>query len=846
MADDKNKGSSTDTLELDEAAPETLQLDEELPGAEAKEEKPQHDVDVLPGATPRLRATAKTFTPPKQIEKEAPPENFGFQEDYGIPLLSGARLAGRALKGLGNVYDFGKGLAGDVYDAATSDDKLGAGKELLNKYFVKPQMEQADQAKPFEEAARNAPLGSREGILNAMEGTGHRIASMTPLVGPWVAQHAEHGGQTGDIPGELAETGGEMAGGELLHKVGTHPIETARTLGKVGDYVARGTPLTEEGKLAAAKKQALTVKKPTMTETEYESKVDAALPELQRIAQDNKGQIKNPQQAVQAISNRISQIEQPIRDHLNTVPDAQQMVTAQDITQRVSQAMDDALSNNAGHYTPEEIQKAKDGVLKFIGDQDKPLRELEGNRRRLNADADSYFNSSPADKRKINASDAEAVAQRAAANAVRDYEYGDAQNPGALERIGLQATDAQGRPINFRDVRKTTGNLIDVRDHFEDAITRAQSAGEWKPFDAVKKGPSLAAGGLGAITGGAIGGWPGALLGTLMGEGAKAWADYRASKNPNLNTQKMFRNLEQTTPRPTVDVTATVPPVPAPAVPFRAPAAVPQAPPPVPAAHAVQPIGNVGGGALGMRGLGGVRIAGQLPESIPAEPTAPPAVAPEFQREPIGNVANPRLLGAGGLGGVNRSVRGLLPAPETVKPMVPPVVEPRFAREETRPLPEGEELSPDRRLGMMGRGGVRNPIRGLLPEMSAEGQRGWLLIRSVLDTLESADKPGRYFDAFGQNEAHNLRENPKEGTRHGGQWRGVKSLRTKLPWLQDNDDFTPEDLRHALKQAEKGKITPVMRSAIEFEKRRAAKAPAEREPGEDEEPHSGEGGEAPF
>jgi len=782
---------------------------EDVPSVSAEEKEPEQ----LPGGTERLKAQTggKSFKAPRRIERETPqiPENYGFtpwniakgvgqgvsgvigstaQGLYDLALGEGKNAAGEEEHGLGGLVGY---TAGGWNPAARA-------KWLAQKYITEPAGVEAEKARQLEAASRQEEAAGTPGSLgHAVEAVGHRIAAGIPLVGPWAASLGERSG-TGDVGGAVGEAGGAALGGELM----SHPVEVAKTTGRVGDLVARGTPLTEAGRLEAAKRQALTVKKPSMTETEYAGKVDAAMPELQRIAQANAGKIKTPRQAVQAISDRITQIEEPIRQHLENVPDAQQMVGIQNVNGVISRAIDDALARKQGHFTPEEIQKAKDSVFNFVGDQDKPLRELEGNRRRLNADADGYFNSSPADKRQINASDATALAQRAAANAIRDVEYGTPNIPGEMERIGLQATDSRGNPTNFRDVRKMVGNLTEIRDHFEDAMTRAEATGDWKAFDVMRKGPSLAMGGLGAIAGGVAGGGLGAVLGTLLGEGGKAWADYRKSTNPNLNVTKMFRNLADTSRPNTLDITAQMPQPALPAAPAaRLPAPATPMPGPVPV-----------GGSPGFQNNRWVTPAGQLPPVQPIQPT--------FIREipPAGVAAPPAPRIAGQL------PESLAPVPRETN--IPPEVEPQFAREDVG-APLGERR-PETVLGTPagGIGGVRQNIKALLPNISGEAERGWLLIRSTLDQLEAGERPGRYYDETEQG-AHNLKENFKTGTRRSGQWRGVKSMRTMLPWLQDNESLTPEDLRHALRQAARGKITPVMRSAIEFEKNRAAKAPPE-------------------
>lgn len=419
----------------------------------------------------------------------------------------------------------------------------------------------------YDLAARTARMGAgATSPENVAIGAGAIAAP--EIVGPALIAHGGYGlakgvgdimehGANPENTEQALTSGAEMAGGgAATGEIGARGGIGNTITGKVADKVARGTPITEEGKIAAAVEQAKAVKKPSMTETEYAQKVQDAVPELQRIAQDNKGAIKTPRTAVQAINNRISQLEAPISQHLRTLDAPEDMIHPDEYQGPINDAIDAELAKSKGNHTPAEIDKAKKTVMDFVGDQPKTLSEIENNRRRLNDDAQGYYNSNTAGKRSIDVSDATARAQRAAANKIRDVLYGDGQTPGHLEKAGVQIQDTNGQPVDLRTMRQKVGNLMDIRDHFEDSITKAEETGDWKPFNKLFTGPSLAAGGLGLV-GGAMLGHP--LLGTLAGEGVKAWGDYLRTKNPNLNVQKMFRNLENTTPRGSMEVATKAP-----------------------------------------------------------------------------------------------------------------------------------------------------------------------------------------------------------------------------------------------------------------------------------------------
>lgn len=495
----------------------------------------------LPGSTPALREAVKRGVAPMVKPtpfEEARPGKGITSEGVGSKIWEGTK---GLVSGTLGMLDPTTGLSGAALTGLGINPREGSVEERLNeipavgaaKAFKSAYNEYTEPKKPEEDRAITLPeipiagLGSIVG-MNAEE-----------------ARESAKRGQGGEIIGQsVVPLAGALVGGEEALTGGAG----AKLAGRVAKKVAFGTPITEAGRLAAAKEQALTVKKPTMTETEYAQKVEDALPELQYIAQQNKGKIKTPREAVRAINDRVRQIEAPVADHLRTQEGPYDVLHPEDYAAHINQAVDRALADQPGHYTQAEIAKAKKAVTDFIGDQTKSLRELEGNRQRLNQEADQYFNSDTAGKRSIDVSDATARAQRAAANAIRDVLYGDLEGrvPGALERAGVSAVDANGRPVSIRELRRSVGRLLDIRDHFEDAITRAEATGDWSPFAKWRSGPSLAAGGLGAFGGYVAGGPLGALLGTLAGEGLKAWQDYRVSKNPNLNTTKMFGNLADT------------------------------------------------------------------------------------------------------------------------------------------------------------------------------------------------------------------------------------------------------------------------------------------------------------
>lgn len=170
---------------------------------------------------------------------------------------------------------------------------------------------------------------------------------------------------------------------------------------------------------------------------------------------------------------------------------------------------------------------------------------------------------------------------------------------------------------------------------------------------------------------------------------------------------------------------------------------------------------------------------------------------------------------------------------------VPPAVDERFARESTSPV-QGHEWADERRQGPFGEGGIRTTPKGELRGTSSEDARS--LIQQTLDMMRSGDRPGRYYDENEMGDYNPQKEqSASRGVTSGGRWRGVSSMRTMLPWLQDND-FSPAELERALKAFDKGKVTSAMASAMKFVEREAAERsqgneaePGGREPGDESE-----------
>src|SRR5882762_6457330 len=83
------------------------------------------------------------------------------------------------------------------------------------------------------------------------------------------------------------------------------------------------------------------------------------------------------------------------------------------------------------------------------------------------------------------------------------------------------------------------------------------------------------------------------------------------------------------------------------------------------------------------------------------------------------------------------------------------------------------------------------------------------MVRQVVETIESCDRPGRYFAElpFGENYPQRMQRAHK-GITYSGHWYGVRSIRPMLPWIRYHPEFTNDELRRA------AKVDPCSRKAI--------------------------------
>lgn len=159
---------------------------------------------------------------------------------------------------------------------------------------------------------------------------------------------------------------------------------------------------------------------------------------------------------------------------------------------------------------------------------------------------------------------------------------------------------------------------------------------------------------------------------------------------------------------------------------------------------------------------------------------SPPAVPLKYRSEATGTgPADASALGPRGEGGTIGG-RKLLPAPKPPAGMSQPspIAKPSssaaipFIREEAKPLAK--------------------------PYTPKEMEEAELLVRQTHDMMTSGDKPGRYYDENEKGD-YNKNQSAERGVTAGGQWRGVKSMRTMLPWIKDTE-FTPSQLDRGMRE----------------------------------------------
>lgn len=97
------------------------------------------------------------------------------------------------------------------------------------------------------------------------------------------------------------------------------------------------------------------------------------------------------------------------------------------------------------------------------------------------------------------------------------------------------------------------------------------------------------------------------------------------------------------------------------------------------------------------------------------------------------------------------------------------------------------------------------------------------MVRQVVETIDSCDRPGIYFAELPFGENYPQREQRSDrGVSYSGHIYGVKSIRPKLPWIPYHPEFTNEDLRRAVRvdpRSRRAIRNAVLRSAAKYVRR---------------------------
>lgn len=431
-------------------------------------------------------------------------------------------IAGRALKGAGHGIAAMNPFKGAL--DATPEQVQARAKEATSI----PNMA-AGAFGPLGKLAKSGYEAYTEG-RNEGAGVGESLARGASGAAGLDAGDLARRGREGDVAGAFGSGIPAIA----MTLMGGRPEETADAAAAMKNKITGANP-TAEG--AAAK--FMEVGPPKMRETGYAQKLAGAIPDVQKIVEDYGSQLHTPRDFVEAIENHIDDLESPIREAAKELDRNGHEV---DVTPAISSRVKAALDQRRGAigFTPAARDAIMGRISEMLSHAKTPF-ELENLRKSINDQSSAWFNASPAERASMSISEPDAVAFREAGTALRDELYGTDKKPGIFENAGLP-----GDFSHMRDVRQRVGNLLDLRNHVNDAVVKAEKTGNW---DAVKtaftRNPSggLMSGGIGAILGGMVGGKGGALLGGVLGEGWNLLKSYRESKNPNLNLQKAISNV---------------------------------------------------------------------------------------------------------------------------------------------------------------------------------------------------------------------------------------------------------------------------------------------------------------
>ena len=635
-ADDKDKNAASQTLELDEPVPQSLDLDEAVSGggnntAQTTEKPgflkrlgqsvgvPTSWDELKEAATPGV---AKLFQKPKTLD-----EAKDYARNAVETLAPGTSTAGA-------VYDWGKRAVGNIGEGLKEEKE--AGQNIMEGGPVLPNLGKAALG------VIHGGIGSIPFVGPAIETAGQDLGPVKrDTNNPVAYEHPNYAGAAGGLTGVI----GQIAAPELLQKAGW------------------GAPSSSHPELEQALAEHKVAAPPTKVDLKYDENFRRSSPYLAEEARTTP--VTSVREAYEASRNALTKVDAQVKGAAAQLPGETIDGDA------VMQAARDAVS--ASKRTPEE-QAASTKLLDGLGIHGQiPLADAIKFIERLNPELEGVQDATGSERDTL-----------LKTNPVYAADYGALNR---LRELVFDKFDQRGVP-GVAEMRKDQSALMDMRDRYRENIVKSEKLDE-KP-QPVSRGQKIAGtvgAGLGALGGGTAGtvlGPGGAVAGAIGGRelgkvAGEGFAGKFAQDNrPNARIGRAFDALAKsdlhapTLGTPTPNLTTPQAQYPAAANPARA--ALPA--PAVPAGYNAGPSGPVRGGrwttpAAQLPGVGAIhaqflREIPHAPAEVPNRPllpapqpevplpatNIPPLVAPQHAVEPTGTMENPSLVGTRGQAGI--------------------------------------------------------------------------------------------------------------------------------------------------------------------------------------------------
>lgn len=732
---------------------------------------------------------------------------------------------------------------------------------MTEKYLTGPAKEQAGKA--FAD-------WQQPGIAPKISAAGHGLASAIPFVGPMAAQAGEDIGR-GDIGAAAVDVPASILGAKGLGET----IESARpALRSVTKPLAEAL---QRRSLAKATTEAKAATPPARSEINFNQQFERARPYLAK--EQRTKPIKDVRQAYEASNSAVKGIEDKIGSYINDLPETDR-VGGQEIMDRAIEKLNDPNSprtpseraagiKSLEEFLTDELPSEEEGGQATREPKDLSVKEADRLRWRFNRDMESEMGMTEADRSDVRASNPKFAAKEAAAEALRDAIYDkleDAGVPGVREIRGDEGAVMQMRDTFRKGINRAEKN---------NPPSAMRRLGVFGPVGLGFLGETIAshAGvppGVSAAAGLGTAGlyeWmrsrmtPNALMERSMGRLGKSSLERHFPEMP-IQGEAVQEPTAQGITRPAA----------AREVPPEYPALTefagrePSAPPP---AHLTfETTGSVTDDTkLGLRGTKGTRqpVRGLLPAPLEEKATPTPPAR--------GNGVNPQATQAGDIPlYVQSAAKEAGAHPAGYQPGDTPGTgwfqfhDPSIGG--SFYLREGQVTAEAIKAKMQGRSGTMEPsalldektqnVRNAMQEPksittepeeesepaeikgitaptetraaakqkavpvekrfsrdeidAAEG-----FIKQHVDAMQSGDRPGVYYDEneMGEYNPHKM-QSSERGITSGGRFRGVKSIRSNMPWMDQNPKFTPGNLEKALRNKDSALYQRAVESAIEF------------------------------